>query len=552
MSGRPAALALGPFLAELSRRLDALGPAGVRAAIEQQAAALRPSERADFLALFEPIGEPAATAALDVDVDDFAAMVRRLPPASPWRGRERWDDDDDYDDFEDEQTGAESLYGEDLLVAIGERFLGGDVAWAAGAYERVFDVLRSTVDDDRGLDLTVDRALGSEARNRLLWALGTTVSDPGEAADRMVAALQRTEFNADEPTLADLQTARPGGEPIGEPVLRAFADALIVDVTTRPAWQSGRRLRLALAIRAALDGVDAVVEGARAGETPRLATYGWVVDHLIEAGEEQRAAELGEEALAAESRSYDLAELADTVASLWRRLDQPDKALSAQCRSWACRPTVVCLERVLDAAEAADQEGVPAAVDDHPASNHFLQVSVHVLAGRIDQAVTPPTGPDNNLSRDQNAGTRLAIVTACHTSGGGELAPATADALTYLCQRAEMAGWFDLRRRADTWSPTQLADRLAVALAAAPTDPERIVAARLLVDRLAERVLGAKDRPAYSVVAAMVVLLAVAANSVDGTPATTVIDEFDTRYRRFAAFRAELREARVAAGIAAP
>ena len=153
-------------------------------------------------------------------------------------------------------------------MAIGERFLAGDVAWAATAYEKVFDVLRSTVDDDRGLDLTVDRALGSEARNRLLWALGTTVSDPGEAADRMVAALERTEFNADEPTLADLQTARPGGEPIGEPVLRAFADALVSDVMARPAWQSGRRLHLALAIRAALDGVGAVVEGARAEDTP--------------------------------------------------------------------------------------------------------------------------------------------------------------------------------------------------------------------------------------------------------------------------------------------
>ena len=90
MSPRPVTLALGPFLAELGRRLDALGPDGVRAAIEQRAATLRPSERGDSCALFEPLGEPAATAALDADIDDFAAIVRRLPPASRWGGGGRW------------------------------------------------------------------------------------------------------------------------------------------------------------------------------------------------------------------------------------------------------------------------------------------------------------------------------------------------------------------------------------------------------------------------------------------------------------------------------
>jgi hypothetical protein len=62
-------------------------------------------------------------------------------------------------------------------------------------------------------------------------------------------------------------------------------------------------------------------------------------------------------------------------------------------------------------------------------------------------------------------------------------------------------------------------------------------------------VLSAKDRPAYEIVAAMVVLLAQTTAVVDGGEPATVIDEYDHRYRRFSAFRGELRDARAAAGL---
>ena len=81
-----------------------------------------------------------------------------MPPSQRWQWRERWDDD------EDEPLPAEGAVAEDLLVAIGERFLAGDVAWAADAYEQVFAVVQSTFDDDRDIDLGVDRALAKDRR----------------------------------------------------------------------------------------------------------------------------------------------------------------------------------------------------------------------------------------------------------------------------------------------------------------------------------------------------------------------------------------------------
>ena len=103
-----------------------------------------------------------------------------------------------------------------------------------------------------------------------------------------------------------------------------------------------------------------------------------------------------------------------------------------------------------------------------------------------------------------------------------------------------VAGWFELDRHPRPEPPTPLADRLLMALAAVPADPARIEVARQRVARLAERVLGAKDRPAYEIVAAIVGLLAQTTASVDGGE------------RRFSAFRGELRDARAAAGLLAP
>lgn len=547
MSPRPPSL--GAFQAALAERLDELGPDGLRALLERRAATLRPSERVAFLALLDPVeGEdapPPPTASIDRDIAAFADAVARMPPSQRWGWRERWDDD------EDEPLPSEGGVAEDLLVAIGERFLAGDVAWAAGAYERVFAVVATTVDDDRGIELGVDRALATEARNRLLWAIATTEPQAAAAGRRMADAVELCELGTDALTLEDVLTALPGSGPVPDDVLRAFAAALSSDVDDRSPWDRRGRLALACEIVARLDGVDAVVAGARSGVLPRLDTYRWLVRHLAAAGEVERAAELGDEALTGERRSYDLADLADEVAALWLQLGRPESALVAECRSWQCRPTVICLERVLDAADAAGRPGVPDAVDERPSGSRFLQAAVHVLADRLDEAIGPVAGTEHHSSHDRYAADRLVVAAACHASLAGPVRPEIAGAVHQACSRAEMAGWFELDRHPGREPATPLADRLIAALAAVPADPARLDVACQRVALLAERVLGAKDRPAYAIVAAMVVLLAQTTAIVDGGEPATVIDEYDHRYRRFSAFRGELRETRAAAGLPA-
>lgn len=545
MSPRPPSL--GAFQAALNRRLDELGPDGLRSLLERRAAGLRPAERQAFLALFDPLegdDEPLPpTASIDRDLVAFADAVAAMPPSQRWQWRERWDDD------EDEPLPAEGAEAEDLLVAIGERFLAGDVAWAAGAYEQVFRVIASTEDDDRDIELGVDWALATEARNRWLWAIANSEPAADEAGRRMAEAVERCEFGTDALVLDDIVSARPGAGPIADEVLRAFAAALTDDLAGRPAWDDRRRLALAFEIGVRLDGVDVLVEAARSGAVPRLDTYRWLVAHLSAAGELERAAALGDEALAAEGRSYDLAGLADDVALLWLRLGRPERALAAQCRSWVCRPTVVCLERVLDAADAAGHPGVPGEVAEHPSGSRFLQAAVALLAGRIDEAIARVAGIERLASHDGYASDRLAVAAACQGALGGPVRPQIRAAVAHACARAEMAGWFELERSPHRAAETPLSDRLVAALDDLVPDPARLAVARQRVDALAERVLGAKDRPAYETVAEVVVLLAQAKAAVDGTDAPAVIEEYDQRYRRFSAFRSELRDARAAAEL---
>lgn len=544
MSQRP--LSLSAFQAALAHRLDELGPDGLRVLLERRAAGLRPAERQAFLALLDPVESddpPPPTASVDRDLVAFADAVAAMPPSQRWRWRERWDDD------EDEPLPAEGADAEDLLVAIGERFLAGDVAWAAGAYEQVFRVIASTEDDDRDIELGVERALATEARNRWLWAIASSEPAADVAGRRMAEAVELSEFGTDALVLDDIVAARPGAGPIADEVLRAFAAALTDDLAGRPPWDGRRRLTFAFEIGVRLDGVDVLVDAARSGTAPRLETYRWLVAHLSTAGELERAAALGDEALAADGRSYDLAGLADDVALLWLRLGRPERALAAQCRSWVCRPTVVCLERVLDAADSAGRPGVPDEVDEHPAGSRFLQAAVALLAGRIDEAIEPVAGVERQASHDGYAADRLAVAAACHGAVGGSVGPTLRVAVAHACRRAEVAGWYELERSVHREPETPLGDRLVAALDGLAPEPARLAIARQRVDVLAERVLGAKDRPAYETVAILVVLLAQTTAAVDGTDATVVTEEYDQRYRRFSAFRGELREVRAAAGL---
>ena len=90
---------------------------------------------------------------------------------------------------------------------------------------------------------------------------------------------------------------------------------------------------------------------------------------------------------------------------------------------------------------------------------------------------------------------------------------------------------------------TPLVTHLRTELARVEPDATHLTMARGIVHDTAESILDAKERSGYAIAAELIALLAVTTEAIDGTPATTVTAEFDARYRRFSAFRKELRAA---------
>lgn len=531
--------ALGPFLDDLAQCLDALGPDGIRSAIDRRAASLRPSQRDDFLELFGP---PAATPIdeLEVAIDAFLGEVESLGPVDRWHGRAGWSDDD----FE---TSPEAETCEDLLVAVGERFLAGDRAWVTGAYQRIFSAVTELIDDDRGIDITVDVEVASEARDRLLWCLADDAADAETGAEAMLACIDGTDLITRSPTLAELLGAHPTQAPINDDTLRAFA-ALNIEGRAEPApGQTRRRLGLALEIRTRLDGVDTVLGAARAASPRRLDIYQWIVEHLSTSGEVTSAVDVATEAIDGEPDSWAVADLADTAATLWRGLGQPTRALDAQIRAWACRPTIARLELVLDDAEATGRNGLPEGLGEAVSSDAFLAVALALLSADLGAAVAAAKRT-NDYSSDGYAGQQLAIASACRAATATVSSRLVNEAVTDAVSRAARSAWLhdpldDDRRGA----PTALAERLQRSFAALPIEPGSLGEARRLVDGVAVTVLGAKDRLHYRIVATVVVLLAHTSDALDETSLNDVIEDYDARYRRFSAFRGELRKARESA-----
>ena len=83
-------------------------------------------------------------------------------------------------------------------------------------------------------------------------------ADAQSGAEAMLSCLDGTDLITRSPTLAELLGAHPAKARINDDILRAFA-ALIIEGRAEPAaWQTSRRLGLALEIRTRLDP-DAVM-----------------------------------------------------------------------------------------------------------------------------------------------------------------------------------------------------------------------------------------------------------------------------------------------------
>ncbi len=518
------AIPIGELLSELARRLDQLGPAGVRTALERHARSLRPSQRAGFLDVFAASSPAGSSEDL---LDEVERVVGELDDLSPrqWDGYRSW-----RDDGEDDEYAMESADIDDLLIAAGERFLAGDVDVAVAAYRRLFDAIVSTVDDDRGVTLAPDVELIAEAATRLMWNVVRT------APDRVADVVDDYRLVAPMPSLAAILHAHPDFGPPAADALRTAADALMDRSANRPEWEARQSFGLALEMRAHVDGLDAVVAMARADTPERLEVTAWAVDRLVEGGRLEEAAALAHDTMAVTASSHRLAVLADTAANVDAQLGRP--AFAAAATAWAAHPTISRLEAVLDAARPNERTSFIAATAEHPPTDRFLATATRILAGDVPAAAT---GALDAATLDWGrAALRLAVVACCATAG-----PTTMP----LAEPALAAAYTTARRQAHSWLPeapapgTPLVTHLRRELARVEPDATHLTMARGIVHDTAESILDAKERSGYAIAAELIALLAVTTEAIDGTPATTVTAEFDARYRRFSAFRKELRAA---------
>lgn len=516
------------FLSQLARQLDELGAEGVRAAVEAHARSLRPSERAAFLGVFAVGATNAIAGGLLEEIDRLAAELTDLPPR--WdRGYRHWDDDDDDDAYE-----IESSELDDLFVAAGERFLAGDVALAAAAYERLLDSVVGAVDDERGISLRPDAELVEEAFTRVLWCRMRS------APTRVVDAVESYRILTSVPSLSTVLAAHPDLGPPGDDMLRIAADGLLGADPTEASWEARARLGLGLALRAHVDGFDSVIAFARLPGPLRLDVATWAVRQLVDDGSLAVAADLAHDTIDAMGDSQAVAELADIAAALDVQLGRP--ALDAATRAWSASPTITRLEVALEAATPNEREQFVTEAAAHSFNDRFLATATSILAGDVHAAAARAL--DASSWDHSRRAIQLAVAACCAVASPVRI-PRIETAIASACVVADhRRPWATTSTAPVRHTPTPLADRLRTALTTIETDSTYLAAARGLVHDTVEAILEAKERSQYAVAARLIVVVAATREAVEGVAAGELIDEFDQRYRRFSAFRKELRAAR--------
>jgi len=534
-------ISIAELLAVLEQRLQQLGDTGVRNAVIAHAAALRPSQRQAWLDIFQ--GSHATTKDdLLARVDACVAEVREAAADDAddrrWSRSRHWDDDDDEPRFADE-----SQTMEDLLVEVGERFVAGDIETAMVAYDRLLQALGESYDSDHSLQLNVESGLCQEARDRLVWChahrASTGAIDLDAGVRLMVAAIEEHSLAAGTPRLADLLAVHPTLPPIGALVLRTLLGHLVSPLAAPSGWPQHDALALTLELRAHLDGMDAVVEQARREDQPRrVEIYAWLVERT-------GSADLVMEALEGCSDSYPLAGLADLGVGLMAAVGRGADAAEVAARAVRAGPTVARLETALDTAELAGNDQQLSARElfagGQPA-DAMLALALTMLRG---EPVAPLPETLHRLGPAGTAAVQLAATAWCASAGG--VTKSTAKVVAAACGHDDpFSVMVALRAERHGPPPTArvaLADRLVAALRELPRDPDGLELARAEVDAFAGEVTASKSRRAYATVARLVVLLGEASEASGGLRATGVVAEYDQRYRRFSAMRAELSKA---------
>lgn len=561
---------LSVHLARLDRAIENLGPEGLADTLRRHVHQLRPAERDAFVAMFEATA-PAGDASL---LDEVAATVEDLPQVvdelvdDRWRRRRRhrWDDPWAGDGEASVVRGSV----DDLYRRLGERFLAGDTATAVEGYRRLLDAAAAAVDDPGGVHVSGSEDIAREGFARLARALlEDTSQSPGDRVAAAVEALDGYHLVVPVPTVAEVLDARPdglagdGGLAGDEEILEAWLDASEREARARLSWEGRPFHNWLVDLVARRDGTDGLARLASDATYPhRVQAYHSWIDQLEEVGRIDDAVAAAVQAVEALDVPAERARLADRLAGLHRSAGDRGAAVAAGSGAVRDDPTLYRLRCVLDDARAAglDERRVAsdlvAAVDAHGDASPLVRVAVLVLAARLEHltAVIRGDGRSGRVWHEHRASDVVAagaLLLGCRPAAddvaarlGAGLVDTVDDPRLDEHRRAMLA----LARRGGRTAepgigPGPLGPVLRESIAATAADVARLQHASDVVAATADSVLGAKERADYATVARMVVALAHTAAAVDGTPAEQTIADYDLRFRRFSAFRAELRTA---------
>ncbi|MDZ7678213.1 MAG: hypothetical protein U5K29_06655 [Acidimicrobiales bacterium] len=524
-------LPVDDFLAELEDRLATLGPDGVRDAVVAYARSLRPSQRRPFLDSFHP---PEA-GSHDALVASVHSTAERILGAEPRWNRRRW--------YEDPELAHPELTAdvEDLLVALGERFLAGETETAVKGYRHLLPLIVATVDDDERPQLLVDDDLLREARDRYIQAIGSDDRrHPVARAEEIVSVLDDMAILTPLPSLGNLTAPRPSATSLDDELLAAMAERLGTQIVATPGWRRRRWLDLLLGINEHLGGLAEVADQApRFDGGTQLDIRRWLALRHLEEADPVAAAEVLDEALEQGRDSYDLAALADLAAAVHHQLGHSSDAAACAARAWRAHPTTRRFEVLLELHPRQQALEIATA---NPRTEPLLAAQVAAVAddpAGVVAATAADRAPWGRVEVDAFAAAWL-----CATAVAPGTAP-VADAQlrrTAVDRRAHL-GELEARRQPSAVveiNPTSLAERLLDAPQPAKDFSDRLARAGEVTERAVERVLGAKQRDQYLTVAEMVVGLGVCRQASGGESLDEVVADFDRRYRRFAAFRRAL------------
>jgi hypothetical protein len=327
--------ALGEFLTALHDRLRPLSREDLVAVLGKHAERLPARERQAFLDIFrDPTLAPtdprkSVGVELEARIESFAARVA----AGEYAEDEgyRWDG---YG-WEEEET-AWAPDADALFAEVGEVFVGGDLAAARAAYERLLAPFGLAGDDGGSLELW---QLDSTDVPETLARYVRCVFETSPTAHRVQAVHQvfRDLAGVRALTLAEVSTTRVDPLPDLDAFVPGWIDALVAE---NDVLLLRDRVRLLVEAANLRGGVHALADVARRpGPHQGGVGLAWI-DSLTERGrlvEARAAAELTLDLPGADGAHR--ARAADRLADLHARAGDTGEAVAARRRAWTLQPT---------------------------------------------------------------------------------------------------------------------------------------------------------------------------------------------------------------------